>query len=58
MGKMKEFAMSVEDMVNNGYDFEDISIILNVPLETIKTIFKDMDESIELSYDSPERWEL
>jgi len=56
MGKMKDLALSVEDMINNGYDFEDISVILGVPLDTIKSIFVDIDTQLELSYDSPERW--
>ena len=55
---MKELYMNVEDMINNGYDFEDISVILGVPLDTIKEAFKDMDNKLESAYDSPERWAL
>lgn len=55
---MKELYMNVEDMINNGYDFEDISVILDVPLDTIKSLFKEMDAKLEAAYDSPERWSL
>jgi len=58
MGKMKELYMNIEDMINNGYDFEDISAILGVPLDVIKNKFKDMDAELEAAYDSPERWEI
>jgi hypothetical protein len=58
MGKMKELYMNIEDMINNGYDFEDISAILGVPLDVIKNKFKDMDAKLEAVYDSPERWEI
>jgi len=58
MGKMKELYMNIEDMINNGYDFEDISAILGVPLDVIKNKFKDMDAELEADYDSPERWEI
>jgi len=58
MGKMKELYINIEDMINNGYDFEDISAILGVPLDVIKNKFKDMDAELEADYDSPERWEI
>jgi len=58
MGKMKELYMNIEDMINNGYDFEDISAILGVSLDVIKNKFKDMDAELEAAYDSPERWEI
>jgi hypothetical protein len=58
MGKMKELYMNIEDMINNGYDFEDISAITGVPLDTIKDVFKEMDAKLEAVYDSPERWEI
>jgi hypothetical protein len=58
MGKMKELYINIEDMINNGYDFEDISAILGVPLDVIKNKFKDMDAELEAAYDSPERWEI
>ena len=38
MGKLKQKAFDVNDMIENGYDNEDISLILDVDLEFIKSV--------------------
>ena len=38
MGKLKQKAFDVNDMIENGYDNEDISLILDVDLDFIKSI--------------------
>jgi|GEM_PF-3184476 len=58
MGKFKELYITIEDMLLNGYDHEDISNILGVSRETIRQVEGTIDEQLEASYDSPERWAL
>jgi hypothetical protein len=36
MGRMKELAMSIDEMLMNGYDVEDIALILEVDIELVK----------------------
>jgi hypothetical protein len=38
MGKVKQKAVDVLDMLENGYDAEDIALILDVDLEFIKSV--------------------
>jgi len=35
-GRMKELAMSIDEMLMNGYDVEDIALILEVDIELVK----------------------
>ena len=36
MGKMKDLAMSIDEMLSNGYDVEDIALILEVDIELVR----------------------
>jgi hypothetical protein len=38
MGKMKELVMEAEDMLINGYDIDDVSLILGLPIKAVKEI--------------------
>ena len=58
MGKLKGMYTDIQDMILNGYDHEDISVILGVSKEMIKEVDNTIDAELEASYDSPERWEL
>jgi hypothetical protein len=58
MGKVKELYGTIQDMLLNGYDHEDISNILGVTREDVRNVDKTMDDALEAAYDSPERWEL
>lgn len=52
MGKIKELVMEVEDMLLNGYDIEDVSIILGMPIEEVERISKSLFDT-----DSNENYE-
>ena len=59
MGKMKELYTNIQDMLLNGYDHEDISMILGVSRETIREIDNQLDTEIETTYDYAEgRWNI
>ena len=55
---MKDLYITIEEMLLNGYDHEDISNILGVSRVYIRQVEGTIDEQLEASYDSPERWEL
>ena len=55
---MKQLVEDIKDMINNGYDYEDISYVLGVSQTVVKTVGDAMDAELEASYDSPERWQL
>jgi hypothetical protein len=38
MGKLKQKAIDVNDMIENGYDADGISLILGIDLEFIKSV--------------------
>lgn len=41
MGKMKEMYTEIADMLENGYDADDISVILGVPIDYVTEVAKD-----------------
>jgi hypothetical protein len=43
MGKIKEKLAAIQEYLENGYDAEDISMILDVPLEWVQEAAKQMD---------------
>jgi len=45
MGRVKELFNEIVDMFNNGYDAEDISVVLNVPQDDVENIIKTLDDS-------------
>jgi hypothetical protein len=53
MGKMKDIAVDIEEMLTNGYDVEDIAMILEVDIKLVKDCAKTLghtenDSSIDL----------
>lgn len=45
MGRMKDFVNEIIDMFHNGYDAEDISIILDIPINQVEYILQDFDNT-------------
>lgn len=43
MGKMSDLDLEIRDMLENGYDAEDISIILEVPQSWVYEIFGEIE---------------
>ena len=41
MGRMSELHIEISEMLENGYDNEDISVILGVPLDWVSSVTKD-----------------
>lgn len=41
MGKIKDLAVQIQDMALNGYDAEDIAMILDVPRSWVTEAFDD-----------------
>ncbi len=50
MSKMNDISVSIQEMLASGYDFQEISNILNVPIEWVEIECKLMEES-ENDYD-------
>lgn len=50
MSKMSDISISIQEMLASGYDFQEISNILNVPIEWVEIEWKLMEES-ENDYD-------
>lgn len=44
MGKIKELVMEIQDLLLNGYDTEGISLILDVPIDVVEQVEKDLCE--------------
>jgi hypothetical protein len=42
MGKIKELVLEIQDLLLNGYDVEGISLILDVPIDVVEQIEKDL----------------
>ena len=45
MGKMKQILFDIEDMLLNGYDADDVSLILDVDIKIVKDVIKDLDKN-------------
>jgi len=41
-GRMKELAMSIDEMLMNGYDVEDIALILEVDIKLVQDCAKTL----------------
>jgi hypothetical protein len=53
MGRMKDIAMDIEEMLTNGYDVEDIAMILEINIDMVKDCAKTIghtenDSSVDL----------
>ena len=46
MSKMSELDMQIRDLIENGYDVEAISLILEVPQSWVFEVFGEMNEEI------------
>lgn len=44
MGRMKDNFVEIVDMYENGYDAEDISVILNIPQDEVEQQIKSLDK--------------
>ena len=38
MGRTKDMFNEIVDMFNNGYDAEDIAVVLNVPIDEVENV--------------------
>lgn len=45
MSKLKDLVIDIQDMALNGYDAEDIAVILEVDLSLVDDVLKSMDDS-------------
>ena len=45
MGRMKDIAMDIEEMLSNGYDVEDIALILEVDIKLVQDCAKTLDHT-------------
>ncbi len=43
MGKMKDLYFEIAEMLENGYDADDISVILGVPLDYVTEVEKNTE---------------
>ena len=43
MSKMSEMYIEIAEMLENGYDADDISIILDVPIDWVQTVAKNTE---------------
>ncbi len=43
MGKMKDLYIEIAEMLENGYDTDDISVILGVPLDYVTEVEKNTE---------------
>jgi hypothetical protein len=46
MGKMSELDLQIRDLIENGYDAESISLILEIPESWVYEVFGEMDEYV------------
>ena len=44
MSKMSDLDLQIRELIENGYDAEDISLILEVPQSWVYEIFGEIDE--------------
>lgn len=51
MGKIKELAIEIEDMLLNGYDAEDVSLILGVDIKLVQGFIVDADKTVNETHD-------
>jgi len=45
MGRVKDLFNEIVDMSNNGYDAEDISVVLSVPIDEVERILKSLNDT-------------
>ena len=43
MSKMSEMYIEIAEMLENGYDADDISVILDVPIDWVQTVAKNTE---------------
>ena len=43
MGRTKDLFNEIVDMFNNGYDAEDIAVVLNVPIDEVESILDNLN---------------
>jgi len=43
MGRSKDLFNEIIDMFNNGYDAEDIAVVLNVPQDDVESILENLN---------------
>jgi len=43
MGRSKDLFNEIVDMFNNGYDAEDIAVVLNVPIDEVESILDNLN---------------
>ena len=43
MSKMSEMYIEIAEMLENGYDADDISVILGVPIDWVQTVAKNTE---------------
>ena len=47
MGKFKDLSMDIEDMILNGYSYDDIALILEIPIKLVIDQGIRMDQEVE-----------
>ena len=45
MSKMSEMYIEIAEMLENGYDADDISVILDVPIDWVQTVAKNTEST-------------
>jgi hypothetical protein len=43
MGRTKDLFNEIVDMFNNGYDAEDIAVVLNVPIDEVENVLDSLN---------------
>lgn len=46
MSKMKDIEIDVEDLILNGYELDDIALMLDIPYDWVTTIAKKVEEDV------------
>jgi len=46
MSKMKDIEIDVEDLILNGYELDDIALMLDIPYDWVTTIAKRVEEDV------------